>query len=96
MLDVSDGLELDARRIAEASGVVLDFDSSALGGDVDTLLAGGEDHALLACFPSGARLPGSFRTIGRVLAGRGVSVDGQPYEARGGWDPYTEWDGAVG
>ena len=34
MLDVSDGLARDARRIAEASGVGLDFDSAALGADV--------------------------------------------------------------
>ena len=33
MLDVSDGLALDAGRIARASGVGIDFDSAALGDD---------------------------------------------------------------
>lgn len=38
MLDVSDGLLLDAMRIAEASGVILDLDRSVLDGYVDDLL----------------------------------------------------------
>jgi thiamine-monophosphate kinase len=94
MLDVSDGLALDARRIASASGVRIDFEASRLGGDVNLALAGGEDHALLACFPGA--LPSSFRAIGRVLAGEGVTVDGEAYERRGGWDPYEDWTGRAG
>ena len=67
MLDVSDGLALDAGRIAEASGVRLDLAASALGDDPAAALAGGEDHALLACFPAGVALPPPFRAVGRVL-----------------------------
>jgi thiamine-monophosphate kinase len=94
MLDVSDGLAIDARRIATASGVRLDLDAAAVGSSL--ALTGGEAHALLATFPAelvdGAGLPGGFRVIGRVLAGEGLSVDGRPYDARGGWDPYRDGD----
>ena len=51
LMDVSDGLVLDASRMAEASRVTLEIDSAALGGDPATALTAGEDHALLAAFP---------------------------------------------
>lgn len=92
MLDVSDGLLIDAGRIASASGVVLDLDGDALGehaaavaealppvvGDpMRFVVSGGEDHGLLACFPPGAVLPGGFRRIGAVRAGDStVLIDG--------------------
>lgn len=94
MMDVSDGLVLDASRLAEASGVTLQLDSSALGSDVESALTGGEDHALLAAFPPGTALPHGFHAIGAVIA-RGahpVLVDGTPHPGRGGWDPYRDWD----
>jgi len=94
MLDLSDGLALDARRLATASGVALDLSAAAVG-DRESL-DGGEDHSLLATFPAGAALPGGFRAIGTVVAGEGVLVDGQPYDERGGWDPYEQWSGAAG
>jgi len=94
MIDLSDGLALDARRVATASGVALDLSLEAVGSLV--ALTGGEDHSLLATFPPGTLLPGGFRQIGRVVAGTGTLVDGSPFEARGGWDPYKDWDGANG
>ncbi len=99
MLDVSDGLVIDARRIARASGVAIDVDSSAVG-SADAL-HGGEDHALLATFPAGAALPAAFRAIGGVEAsapGRpeGLYVDGVRHDERGGWDPYADWNGRAG
>ncbi|MCS5718895.1 AIR synthase related protein [Herbiconiux sp. CPCC 205763] len=83
MLDVSDGLVLDARRIAQASGCVIRFDPGAIArearalldldaivGDhaADFVLTGGEDHALLATFPPGVPLPQGFRRLGEVGA----------------------------
>lgn len=95
MMDVSDGLALDARRLAEASGVVLDLDAAAVGSPL--ALTGGEDHALLATFPAEEVLPAGFRPIGRVVAGAPeLRVDGRAYTHRGGWDPYADWDGGSG
>ena len=81
MLDVSDGLLADVGHIAEESGVAIDLDPAAfpvderlretarqLGVDVlDWVLTGGEDHALVACFPADATLPEGWITVGRVL-----------------------------
>ncbi|TPW75019.1 thiamine-phosphate kinase [Schumannella soli] len=99
MLDVSDGLLLDARRIAQASGVTIDLATEGTG--VAEVLHGGEDHALLACFPGTADVPPPFRVIGRVLpvapgSDPGVTVDGAAADERGGWDPYAEWAGGAG
>jgi thiamine-monophosphate kinase len=94
MLDVSDGLALDARRIATASGAALDLSRDAVGSA--EALTGGEDHALLATFPPEISLPGRFRRIGAVVSGEGVLVDGRPYEHRGGWDPFAGWNGGAG
>jgi thiamine-monophosphate kinase len=98
MMDVSDGLVLDASRMAAASGVTLALESSLLGADPASALGGGEDHALLAAFPAGRALPRDFVRVGTVQA-RGehaVLVDGGPFEGRGGWDPYRDWDARTG
>jgi len=96
MLDLSDGLAIDARRMASASGVLLDFDSAALGDDPLLALSGGEDHALLATFPLSAVLPGGCRRIGTVAMGDGVALDGERFVDQVGWDPYRGWSGAAG
>ncbi|MGO2663529.1 MAG: thiamine-phosphate kinase, partial [Mycetocola reblochoni] len=67
----------------------------AFGGDIALVLRGGEDHALLACFPPGP-LPEPFLPIGSVVDGRGVRVDGRAVGADSGWDPYRAWDGGRG
>lgn len=98
MIDVSDGLIQDLSHIATASGVAIDVDPGLLeisqpvrdagrALDVDPLrwvLTGGEDHALVACFPPAADLAEGWRVIGRVAAGVGVTVAGRPYEGAGG------------
>lgn len=96
MMDISDGLALDARRLAAASGVTIALDRAALGADPDLSLAGGEDHALLATFPSGV-LAAGFRVIGEVRD-RGpedLLCDELPVDVTG-WDPYRDWDSAAG
>ena len=98
MMDVSDGLVLDASRMAAASGVTIALESAALGSDVTSALAGGEDHALLATFPADRPLPHGFVRVGVVQA-RGqdaVLVDGRAHDGRGGWDPYRDWDAGTG
>jgi thiamine-monophosphate kinase len=112
MLDLSDGLALDARRMASASNVVIDLHSAEVGSR--EALDGGEDHSLLAAFPPDVALPTEFRAIGTVVAHQHAAqshaaqspaaqspiarllVDGQPYDALGGWDPYSGWNGEVG
>ncbi|WES65192.1 thiamine-phosphate kinase [Microbacter sp. GSS18] len=98
MMDVSDGLALDATRMADASEVTIDIDRDALGDDTALALGGGEDHGLLATFPASRALPHGFREIGRVRprAQAPVTVDGEPVLGRAGWDPYRDWDAGRG
>lgn len=97
LMDISDGLGLDARRLADASGVSIDLDPAALGADPVGAIEGGEDHALLAAF-AGDALPPGFRPIGRVVerAEAAVLLGGAPYGGPGGWDPYRDWDSSAG
>lgn len=82
MMDLSDGLLKDGRRLAMASGVDIDFQASTLARDLqrlspaaqrlgtdplDWVLGGGEDHGLLATFSSEKDLPEGFRVVGIVL-----------------------------
>ena len=95
MTDVSDGLLADLGHIAEASGVVLDLASELLRPDVEAagvdpwslVLGGGEDHALVACFPDVA--PPGWRPIGVVIAGEPqVLLDGESWSGPKGWQSY--------
>ena len=112
MMDVSDSLSLDSRRLAEASskrslgggmgGLAIDLDPELLThafgeqhGElvpIESMLAGGEDHGLLATFPAATTLPRGFHRIGSVIDGSNEAgallVSGVTYEARG-WDPFT-------
>lgn len=98
MMDVSDGLVLDATRMATASGVCIALETAPLGVDAEYALSGGEDHALLATFPPAVDLPEGFRAIGTVRESgeHAVLVDDRPYGGRGGWDPYQDWDSKTG
>lgn len=96
MMDISDGLAIDARRMAAASAVTIALHSAALGDSPQRALAGGEDHALLATFSPGS-LPSGFRIIGAVRAQgeHDLLIDDAPADVSG-WDPYRDWDSASG
>lgn len=94
-LDVSDGLALDAARLASASEVNLDFIAAALeemaAKVVDVVgpsralaqvLRSGEEHTLLATCDE-AKIPPGWQRVGSVRAGEGVTIDGLPVEAVG-------------
>ncbi len=102
MTDISDGLLADLGHIAAASGVAMDISGHALRPDVDVLisaaastgadpwsfvLAGGEDHALAACFPG--VVPAGWRVIGQVVEGPPeVLLDGRKWSGPSGWQSF--------
>ena len=108
MLDISDGLLRDGNRLARSSSVILDLDPQALKQlaeglepasillDTDPMgwvLAGGEDHGLLATFPPGVQLPPGFTAIGSVQAlgvdeSPGIKIAGHAADT-GGWDHFA-------
>ena len=105
MLDLSDGLAKDAARISKASNVTIQIDPLMLQGfeavleeaaraidanEKDWVIGGGEDHSLLATFPSGAQIPRAFKPIGVVLpAGPSQVMLGANALPEKGWDSVT-------
>jgi thiamine-monophosphate kinase len=72
MMDVSDGLLLDAFRMAEASGVTLALDPAAIPvadpARLDDCVRWGDDYELLFTAPAGTALPIPATRIGDVIA----------------------------
>jgi len=85
MMDVSDGLLLDAARMARASGVTFAIDASAVPIATPELrraeaLRWGDDYQLLFTLPGGAAPPVAAQRIGTAVAGgqAPVVLDGAP------------------
>lgn len=105
MIDTSDGLLSEVGHIAAASTVAIDLSGQALmpapelldvaaevGVDAaEWVLAGGEDHALVATFPPGTVPPAPWRTIGEVVPadhGPRITIDGAPATTAAGWTSF--------
>ncbi|MDO5060879.1 MAG: thiamine-phosphate kinase [Actinomycetaceae bacterium] len=103
MLDISDGLSTDAARLAKASNAKFVLSKEALQRFAEQLepaanalrkpalemvLSGGEDHALLACFPPEVALPTGFVQIGQVEPGPAEVWLDEDKLAASGWDHF--------
>ena len=87
MMDISDGLLIDAERMATASKVKITIDLANIplsapyrqqrGDSLDSRLQAaswGDDYQLLFTAPTGLELPISATAVGHVIAGSGLSL----------------------
>jgi thiamine-monophosphate kinase len=79
MMDVSDGLLIDARRMAEASSVTLTIALDAVplalpGLDPIEAATAGDDYELLFTLPAGITPPAPATRIGTASAGSGLTL----------------------
>ncbi len=84
MMDVSDGLLLDAFRLAQASGVSITVETAkvpvASRADADRCMRWGDDYELLFTLPNGKKPPVPASQIGEVgmVGPAPLIVDGDP------------------
>lgn len=79
MADISDGLLIDAHRLAQASriGIAIDLDTVPITGERMAAITAGDDYELLFAGPAGLHLaPGLARVsaIGRCTEGSGITL----------------------
>jgi thiamine-monophosphate kinase len=95
MLDLSDGIATDVRRLAAASGtgavVELERLPRAPGVTIEQAATGGEDYELLAAVPDGVPVPVAVTVVGRLTdTGEVVLLDGAgAARALCGWDHFA-------
>ena len=82
MMDVSDGLLLDAGRMAKASSTGFEIDSARVPvadrGRADECMRWGDDYQLLFTVPDGVEIPVEAARIGTVREGpAGLWLDGR-------------------
>jgi thiamine-monophosphate kinase len=94
LMDLSDGIALDASRMAERSGVRLVVDADALplaeGLSLDDRFwSEGEDYELLAALAPDDPAAAELTVVGRAEEGEGLELrlGGRPAE-RAGWDSF--------
>ena len=91
MMDVSDGLLIDAARMAEASGlaVAIDLDAVPVAGERMAAVTAGDDYELLFAAPPEMSLPVGATRIGLFAVGGGLTLHDAhgpvPLPARLGW-----------
>ena len=80
-IDLSDGLAIDANRLAAASEVALVIDPKSIplfpGAHAESAIRSGEEYELLFTISSGTRIPAGLRQtlVGHVEAGTGVWLE---------------------
>jgi thiamine-monophosphate kinase len=91
MMDLSDGLLLDALRMARASGVCIAIEGGAvpLACPEDRraeALRWGDDYELLFTLPAGVEPPVAATCVGAVMAGPdgAILLDGEPLDPASG------------
>jgi thiamine-monophosphate kinase len=76
MMDVSDGLLIDAQRMADASKLALEIDLDAVPhvGEIMAAITAGDDYELLFAAPPDAMLPVPATRIGQFSDGTGLTL----------------------
>ncbi len=76
MMDVSDGLLIDAQRMAKASGLALEIDLDAVPhvGDIMAAVTAGDDYELLFAAEADGALPVAAARIGTFAPGTGLAL----------------------
>lgn len=76
MMDVSDGLLIDAQRMAAASGLALEIrvDAVPVAGERMAALTAGDDYELLFAAAANVSVPVSATCIGRFVGGSGLTL----------------------
>jgi thiamine-monophosphate kinase len=76
MMDVSDGLLIDAKRMADASGLAVTIDLGAVpvAGEPIEAVTAGDDYELIFAAPADLALPVPATPIGHFAAGAGLGL----------------------